>query len=173
MKFSTVEDLFENGLNYVYDAEKQLVEALPKMAQASSSAQLREAFEQHLTETRNHAARIEQIFQQMGKKPESKNNTVLKAMTEEAEQMIKSSEQSPVRDAALIVAGNQVEHYEMACYGSLRTFAELLGKQQCVSVLEETLQEEKKADQKLTEIGETQVNKQALQGRGQGQAASR
>lgn len=161
MPTQTLEDLFATGLQYAYDAEKQLVEALPKMAQASSTPQLRQAFEQHLKETEEHARRAEQIFRALGKQAERKPNTVVKAMTQEADKMIQSMDQSPVRDAALIVAGNQVEHYEMAAYGSLLTFAQLLGKQECVQSLQQTLGEEKKADAKLTEIGESQVNKQA------------
>lgn len=164
MAKQSLEDLFVTGLQYVYDAEKQLVEALPKMAQASSTPQLREAFEQHLKETQEHARRAEQIFKALGKQAESKPNTVVQAMRQEADKMIQSIDQSPVRDAALIVAGNQVEHYEMAAYGSLLNFAKQLGKQECVQPLQQTLEEEKEADAKLTQIAESQVNKQAASG---------
>jgi ferritin-like metal-binding protein YciE len=172
MATQTLEDLFVIGLQYAYDAEKQLVEALPKMAQAASTPQLRQAFEQHLKETEEHAKRAEQLFRTIGKQAERKPNTVVKAMTQEADKMIQSTDQSPVRDAALIVAGNQVEHYEMAAYGSLANFAKLLGKQECVQSLQQTLEEEKKADAKLTEVGESQVNKQAAN-RGAASAGSR
>lgn len=163
MKLETVEQLFMEGLQYAYDAEKQLTEALPKMAQASSTSQLKQAFEQHLKETQEHVKRDEQIFQQMGRKPEGKSNTVVAAMRGEAEQLIKNTNQSPVRDAALIVAGNQVEHFEMATYGSLANYAQLLGRPECVTLLKQILDEEKKADANLTEVGENYVNKQALQ----------
>ena len=161
MQVQSLEDLFITGLQYAYDAEKQLVEALPKMAQASTTPQLRQAFGQHLTETQEHVRRVEQIFSAFGKQPETQPNTVLQAMSKEADNMIAMIQASPLRDAALIVAGNQVEHYEMAAYGSLKNFAELLGNQQCVQLLQQTLEEEKKADAKLTEVGETQVNTQA------------
>ena len=161
MQVQTFEDLFITGLQYAYDAEKQLTEALPKMAQASTTPQLREAFGKHLTETQEHIRRIEQVFSALGKQPETKPNTVLQAMQKEADQMISMIQASPLRDAALIVAGNQVEHYEMAAYGSLKNFAEILGKQDCVQLLQQTLEEEKKADAKLTEVGESQVNRQA------------
>lgn len=172
MQTQSLEDLFTTGLQYAYDAEKQLTEALPKMAEASSTPQLREAFEQHLKETEEHARRAEKIFSSLGKQPERKPNNVVQAMRQEADKMIQMTEASPIRDAALIVAGNQVEHYEMAAYGSLLNFARLLGKQDCAQTLEQTLQEEKKADAKLTEVGESTVNKLAA-GRGAAQAGSR
>lgn len=161
MQTQTLEDLFVTGLQYVYDAENQLVEALPKMAQASTTPELRQAFEQHLKETQEHARRAEQIFSAIGKSPERKPNTVVQAMRQEADKMIQNTPTSPIRDAALIVAGNQVEHYEMAAYGSLVNFAQLLGKQDAVKLLQQTLEEEKKADSKLTQVGESQVNKLA------------
>ena len=162
MKIQSVQDLFVNGLQYVYDAEKQLTEALPELAHACSSPELREAFEQHLLETKEHVGRCEEIFKRLEIQPETKPNSVLKQMHTEAEQMIQNTDKSEIRDAALIVAGNQVEHYEMAAYGSLRTFAQLLGHDDLVGILQKTLEEEKKADAKLTEIGESQVNIQAL-----------
>ena len=163
MKLQSVEDLFLEGLQYVYDAEQQLTQALPKMAQASSTPQLREAFEQHLLETKQQVGRAEQVFQIFGQQPQTKPNSILQAMNKEVENMIGNTDGGPVRDAALIVAGNQVEHYEMASWGSLRNYAELLGKQEAVSLIQKTLEEEKQADAKLTALGENQVNQQALQ----------
>ncbi len=163
MKLQSVEDLFLEGLQYSYDAEQQLTQALPKMAQASSTPQLREAFEQHLLETKQQVGRAEQIFQIFGKQPQGKPNSVLQAMNKEVENMIQNTDQNPIRDAALIVAGNQVEHFEMASWGSLRTYAELLGQQEAVNLIQKTLDEEKQADAKLTALGENQVNQQALQ----------
>jgi ferritin-like metal-binding protein YciE len=169
MKVSNVDELFIVGLQYIYDAEQQLTEALPQMADASSAPQLREAFTQHLEETKQHVARANEIFKRIGQQPEGQPNLVVKQMRQEAEQMIQNTDKSPIRDAALIVAGNQVEHYEMACYGSLRSFAQLLGHDDIVALLEKTLQEEKNADAKLTEVGESVVNIQAFH---KGEAAS-
>lgn len=166
-KITTFDELFQTGLEYIYDAEKQLTEALPKMAQAASAPDLRQAFEQHLLETRLHVQRIEQIYSKLGIRAKAKTNSVLEAMRKEAEGMIRHTEASPLRDAALIVAGNQVEHFEIGSYGSLRTFAQLLGHNEIISLLEQTLQEEKNADQKLTEVGETEVNPKAAELRGQ------
>jgi len=157
-----VQDLFEIGLRYAYDCEQQLTKALPKMAQAASSSQLRNAFEQHLEETRRHAQRLEQVFQDLGVEADTETNDVAKNLIKEGDNMITHLDKSPLLDAALIIAGNQVEHYEMAVYGSLRTWAELLGRTQSARLLQETLTEEKAADQKLTQIGETSVNREAL-----------
>ncbi len=162
MKIHSVQELFITGLQYVYDAEKQLTEALPELAQATWTPQLREAFERHLQETKEHVNRCEQVFRRLGIKPETKPNSVVKQMRQEASQMIQNTDKSELRDAALIVAGNQVEHYEMAAYGSLRSFAQLLCHEEIVGLLQQTLDEEKKADAKLTEVGESQVNIQAL-----------
>ena len=171
-QIQSFQDLFLNGLQYVYDAEKQLTEALPKLVQAAQTPELKQAFEQHLQETQEHARRAEQIFSALGQQPQTKPNNVVQAMRQEAEKMIQNIQDPQLRDAALIVAGNQVEHYEMAAYGSLRNFAELMGNQQCVQSLQQTLEEEKKADAKLTQIGESQVNRQAAQ-KSQGTAAGR
>ena len=162
MKIQTVGELFLIGLQYAYDGEKQLTEALPKMAEMSSNPELKQAFEKHLTETKEHVRRAEHIFKACDVEPEAKPNAILKQMVQEAEKMISSTDKGPLRDAALIVAGNQVEHFEMATYGSLRSFAQLLNKSDVVSVLEKTLQEEKQADAKLTEVGEQYVNVQAM-----------
>ena len=162
MRVQSVDQLFLHGLTYVYDAEKQLTEALPKMAEAAENPQLRQAFEQHLSETKEHVGRSEESFKRMNQQPQANPNAILKQMRQEAEQMIQNTDQGPVRDAALIVAGNQVEHFEMACWGSLRTFAKLLGKEDVADIIQKTLDEEKQADAKLTQIGEQQVNIQAL-----------
>jgi len=161
-KITTFDEMFQTGLAYIYDAEQQLVQALPKMAQACSTPELRQAFEQHLQETRGQVQRLEQVFSKIGRRPEAKTNTILQAMTQEAEKKIQMTDASPLRDAALVVCGNTVEHFEIGSYGSLRTFAQLLGQQEIVSLLEQTLQEEKKADQLLTQIGESKVNPQAV-----------
>lgn len=153
MKIQSLEDLFLISLQYVYDAEKQLMEALPKMAKASHTPQLREAFESHLTETQDHVRRAEQIFKAFGQTPETKPNSVVQAMGKEADGMVRSIEAGPVRDSALIEAANQVEHWEMAAYISLRNYAQVLNKHDVVLILERTLNEEKKAAAKVRDIG--------------------
>ena len=162
MTIQSVQDLFLNGLQYVYDAEKQLTEGLSELAEATCTPQLRQVFEQHLQESKEHIRRIENVFKRVGVQPNTLPNSVVAQMRQEARQMIQNIEKSEIRDAALIVAGNQVEHYEMAAYGSLRSFAQLLGHDDVVDILQKTLDEEKKADAKLTEVGESQVNIQAL-----------
>ncbi len=163
MKLETMQDLFQRGLEYAYDCEQQLIKALPKLAEASSSSDLRNAFTEHLQQTRRHADRLEQVFSLIGKSADTQSNKVVKALTEEGEDLIDKIDRSPLLDAALICAGNQVEHYEMAAYGTLRDYAQLLGHSQAASLLEQTLNEEKEADAKLTRIGETSVNRQAMQ----------
>jgi ferritin-like metal-binding protein YciE len=162
MKINTVQDLFLNALQSVYDAEKQLTQAIPELAQGACCPQLREAFEQHLRETKEHVGRCEQIFKRIGEQPQTQPNVVLEQMRQEARHIIENTPQCEIRDAALIVAGNQVEHYEISAYGSLRNFAELLGYNDVVDILQKTLDEEKRADAKLTELADSQVNIQAL-----------
>jgi ferritin-like metal-binding protein YciE len=163
MKLQSIHDLFLQGLKYVYDAEQQLTEALPELAKASTQPELRAAFEHHLQETKEHATRLQEVFKRVGQQPSANSNTILKQYRQEAQQLIQNTDASAVRDAALIVAGNQVEHYEIACYGSLRTYAQLLGKNDVADLLQTTLDQEKKADAKLTQIGEDIVNKKAAQ----------
>lgn len=158
---TTLDDIFQTGLEYIYDAEKQLTVALPKMAKAASSPELKQAFEEHQHETEHHVKRLEQIFDKLDFRPGNKPNVVLQAMTHEAEMMIQHTEANPLRDAALIVAGNQVEHWEIGSYGSLRELARVLGHDELIPILEETLDEEKQADQKLTQIAEKSVNPEA------------
>lgn len=169
----TFDELFQRGLEYMYDCEKQLTKALPKMAEAASSPQLRQAFEEHQRQTEQHVQRVERIFSMLEISSSEKSNKVVEAMVDEAQKMIKHTDASALRDAALIVAGNQVEHYEMACYGSLRSFAQLLGRNDIITLIDQNLNEEKQADQLLTRIGEQEVNRQAMQIRGATTGASR
>jgi ferritin-like metal-binding protein YciE len=162
MKIENMQQLFEHGLAQAYDGEQQLVKALEKMAQASSSARLRMAFEQHREETRRQAERLEQVFTALGKEADAEKNPVIREMISVGEKIISSTDASPVRDAALIKAGNEVEHVEMAMYGSLRDFAQLLGHTSAARLLEQTRNEEKAADELLTEIAENSVNREAL-----------
>jgi len=166
MKIKDLRGLFETGLRYIYDCEQKLVEkGLPTMIEASTSAELRNALSQHLQETRGHVTRLEQVFQIAGAEAKAEDNDIIKEMLDTAKDMAGATEDgSPLRDAALIVSGNIVEHYEMAAYGSLVTFAQQLGLRQAVTLLQQTLEEEKAADAKLTQIGERSVNSQAAQG---------
>jgi len=163
MAINTLEDLFLTQIKDLYDAEKQLVKALPKMAQASSSERLREAFSEHLAQTRGHVERLERIFAELGQRPGGQTCEAMQGLVEEGEEIVDEVGESPLRDAGLIAAGNRVEHYEVAGYGTARTFADMLGHRQAAALLEQTLQEEKKADEKLTRIGEEMVNQEALQ----------
>ena len=166
MKVNNLRDLFEIGLCYAYDCEQKLVKkGLPKMIESASTPELRTALEQHLQETRTHVSRLERVFANIGADAKTKDNDILDEMTDAAEDMIKNIDASPLRDAALIVSGNQVEHYEMATYGSLVAFAQQLGLRDVATLLEQTLNEEKAADAKLTQIGETRVNPGAIQER--------
>lgn len=160
-KVETLEDLFLDEIRDLYDGEKQLTKALPKMAKASSSGELRTAFENHLKETQNQIARLEQIFGMLDEKATGKKCTAMTGMIKEGDEMVSSTTDTSVRDAGLISAAQKVEHYEMSGYGSARTHAQLLGHMQAVSLLEETLNEEKQADRKLNDIAESSVNEEA------------
>jgi ferritin-like metal-binding protein YciE len=162
MTIETMDDLFLEQIEDLYDAENRLVKALPKMAEAATSQPLRHAFESHLEETRGHVRRLETIFRQLGKDPKSQTCEAMKGLIEEGEDIIDDVDNLALRDAGLIAAANRVEHYEIAGYGSAKSFAEKLGQQQAVSLLEQTLQEEKEADKKLTSIAESSVNDEAV-----------
>ena len=162
MKIETMEDLFLEQVEDLYDAEKRLVKALPKMADAATSLSLRQAFESHLIETEGHVSRLETVFRTLGQDPKAHTCDAMKGLISEGEDTISDIDQSPLRDAGLIAAANRVEHYEIAAYGSARTFADVLGLSEAASLLEQTLQEEKKADQKLTQLAESMVNDEAL-----------
>jgi len=164
MKIETMEDLFWEQIEDLYDAEKRLVKALPKMADAATSNQLRQAFESHLLETGGHVNRLEQIFADLNKKAKSKTCEAMKGLVEEGEEMIGAIDESSLRDAGLIAAANRVEHYEIAGYGSARAFALTLGLETAASLLDQTLDEEKAADEKLTRLAESMINDEALRG---------
>ena len=164
MKANSLRELFVEELRDLYDAENQLIKALPKMAEGSSSPELREAFEEHLEQTRNHATRLEKIFAGLGEKPKAEKCKGMEGLVREGSDLLKEDDFDPeVKDAAIIGAAQRVEHYEIAGYGTVRAFAELLGEDEAVSLLEETLEEEKETDQKLTELAE-QINVVAQEG---------
>ena len=136
MKIETMEDLFLEQVEDLYDAEKRLVKALPKMAEATTSVTLRQAFESHLLETEGHVSRLENIFRTLGQDPKAHTCDAMKGLISEGEDVVSDIDQSPLRDAGLIAAANRVEHYEIAAYGSARTFADILGlakRQRCSS----------------------------------------
>jgi len=157
-EFNSLEDLFVEQLQDLYDAEKRLTAALPKMEEAAHSSELKQAFRQHLEETKQQISRLEQIFEKIGCTPERETCAAMKGLIEEGEQMINAKGDDAVRDAALIAAAQRVEHYEMAGYGTARNFAQRLGHDACAELLQETLDEEKNADQILTRIAESTVN---------------
>ncbi len=155
MKIESLDQLLEEELRDLYDAEKQLVKALPKMAKAASSEELREAITEHLEVTKGQVQRLEQIFESLGVKAKGKPCAAMKGLVEEGQETIEQDATDELRDAALIGAAQRVEHYEMAAYGTARTFAEQLGNNEVAELLEETLNEEKEADEKLTQISES------------------
>jgi ferritin-like metal-binding protein YciE len=158
---NTLQDLLVEQLQDLFDAENQLVEALPKMAKTAASKQLKSAFESHLEETKNHVRRLEQVFKSLGKTAKGKTCQAMKGLVKEGSEMISEWGSDEVRDAGLIAAAQRVEHYEMAGYGCVRTWARQLGKNDVVKLLEETLNEEKACDQKLNTIAESMVNQKA------------
>ena len=160
MSVDTLQDLFIDELKDLYSAEKQIVRALPKLAKAVSTPELKEALLSHLEETKGHVERLEQIGEIVGKKLTGKTCAGMKGVLEEGSEVLEEVDEGNVRDAALIGASQRVEHYEMAGYGTARDFAKLLGLKEVVGLLEQTLEEEKAADQKLTSISKG-VNNQA------------
>ena len=149
----SVRELLLDEMKDLYDAEKQLVKALPKVVKASSNADLREAFENHLEETRGHVQRLERAFEMMGEKAKSKPCAAMKGLVEEADEAHEKSE-GPLTDSAIICAAQKVEHYEIAGYGTLAAWAKSLGLDDVAGLLEETLAEEKAADKKLSEVAD-------------------
>ena len=164
MAQKSMQDLFNEELEDLYDAEKKIVKALPKVAEAVASEDLRNALEEHLEQTKQHVTRLEQVFQSIGREAKAKKCEGMKGLLEEGENVISELDKSPVRDAALIAAAQKVEHYEISGYGTLRTFAQLLGHDEAVELLAETLEEEKEADEKLTDIAESEINIEAADG---------
>src|SRR5512132_3244027 len=161
MQIDSLEKLFVEQLKDVYSAEKQIVKALPRMSKAAGDQELKKAFDTHLRETEKQVQRIERIFNDLGKTPQAKKCVGMEGLIEEAKELLQEDVDEDVLDAGLIAAAQKVEHYEMAAYGCLKTYAGLLGNDTAVKLLEETLNEEKKADQLLTEIAERSINVEA------------
>ena len=158
-KVKSLRELFGIELSYAYDCEQKLVKkGLPSMIENAGSPELRSALEQHLEESRGHAMRLQQVFAALGTSPDTKDNEILDKMMSAAKDSVSNIDESPLRDAALIINGNAVEHYEIAMYGSLAALAKHLGLHDAVAPLEQTLKEEKAADAKLTQIAESLLN---------------
>ena len=161
MALKTLQDLFEDELKDIYSAEKQLLKALPKMAKACSNEDLRAGFEAHLEQTKTHIERIEQAFEMLEKTARAKKCKAMEGLIEEGSELMEEDADPDVMDAALIAAAQKVEHYEIATYGTLVTWAKQLGHDEIASLLHETLEEEKETDLKLTELAETGINSAA------------
>jgi ferritin-like metal-binding protein YciE len=153
--------LFHDTLKDIYFAEKKILGALPKMAKAAESDELRAAFEKHEAETETHVERLEQVFEMIDAKPQGKTCDAIVGLIEEGQEIMKEYKGSPALDSGLLAGAQAVEHYEISRYGTLKTWAEELGLNDAVQLLDETLQEEKETDQALTEIAESVVNQQA------------
>jgi ferritin-like metal-binding protein YciE len=162
MNLDTLKTLYVNELRDLYNAENQLIKALPKMAKAASSSELQEAFEKHLEQTKGHVERLEEVFQDIDEKPKGKTCHGMKGLIEEGSEMLTADGEDSVVDAGIIVAAQKVEHYEIAGYGSVRTFAQLLGKDKSADLLQQTLDEESEANELLNKLAEDIVNPEAL-----------
>jgi ferritin-like metal-binding protein YciE len=162
MKLDTLQKLYTGELRDLYNAENQLLKALPKMAKAASSDDLKDAFEKHLEQTKGHVGRLEQIFKALGEKPKGKTCRAMKGLIEEGSEILQEDGEESILDAGIIVAAQKVEHYEIASYGSVRTFAHLLGQNKAAELLQATLDEESETDELLTRLAESIVNPGAL-----------
>jgi ferritin-like metal-binding protein YciE len=162
MKLDTLKKLYIEELRDVYSAENQLLKALPKMAKGASSADLKEAFETHLEQTKGHVERLDEIFEALDEKATGKTCKAMQGLIEEGSEMLEEEGEESVIDAGLIGAAQRVEHYEIAAYGTLRGFAELLGEEDAVELLQQTLDEEGETDKLLTDLAEDIVNPEAL-----------
>ncbi len=161
MPLDSLNSLFLNELKDLYSAETQLLKAIPKMAKAASTPDLRTGFEKHLEQTKQHVERLEHIIGGLGGSPKGKKCKAMEGLIEEGKEIMEEDAEPAVMDAALIAAAQKVEHYEIASYGTVRTWAELLGQNDAVQLLQETLDEEKATDEKLSKLALLTVNKKA------------
>jgi ferritin-like metal-binding protein YciE len=155
MKLETLNELFIEQLQDLYSAEEQITEALPKMAKAASSPALQRAFEEHLEQSEGHIARLDQCFEKLDADPEGKTCKGMKGLIAEVEDLLDEDAEPEVLDAGLIAGAQRIEHYEIAAYGCARTYAQLLGMTELAQLLQQTLDEEKETDQKLTDLAES------------------
>ncbi len=160
MELSSLEDLFTDELKDLYSAETQLTKALPKMAKAATSKELKAGFEKHLKQTEGHVERLEQICEKLGVSPKGKKCKAMEGLIKESAEVIEEDAEPDVKDAALIAAAQRVEHYEIAGYGCVRTYAKLLGNNSAMKLLQQTLDEEGDTDKTLTKLAEA-INVQA------------
>ncbi|MBX9851442.1 MAG: ferritin-like domain-containing protein [Cytophagaceae bacterium] len=163
MKIKTLNDLFTDMIKDLYNAENQLIKALPKMAKKCNTPQLKKSMEMHLEETVNQKARLEKVCELLEISPKGKKCAAMEGLIKEAEELMDEVKDKDVLEAGLIAAAQKVEHYEIASYGTVCTYAKMLGKNQVAKLLHQTLEEEKAADLKLTEVAEGMVNEKALQ----------
>jgi ferritin-like metal-binding protein YciE len=162
MALESMQDLFLNELKDVHNAEKQILKALPRMAKAADAPALQQAFNKHLRETEGHVKRLERIFKSLGQAARGKKCKGMEGLIEEGKEILEEEGAPEVIDAALISAAQRVEHYEIAAYGCLRTYAQLLGYDEADRLLEQTLQEEEATDKALTALGEGGINQAAV-----------
>ena len=168
-----LQKLLTNELQDLYDAEQQLVKAIPKMIEAANSSELQEALKEHLSVTQNQVTRLEEIFSELGEKAQKKPCKGMAGIISEGQEMIGEDLEEATMDAAIISAAQKVEHYEIASYGTARTLAQMLGNNEVAELLEETLEEEKEADRLLTEIAEASINVEAASEEADGNKRSR
>jgi ferritin-like metal-binding protein YciE len=161
MPLDTLQSLFENELKDIYNAEKQLVDALPRIAKAASSPELADAISSHLEETKGHVQRIEQIMGSLDMPARGKKCKGMEGLLAEGKEILEEDGEDSVKDAGIISAAQRVEHYEMAAYGCLRSYAEILGHTEAARLLDQTLQEEEAADEKLSQLAEGGINRAA------------
>jgi ferritin-like metal-binding protein YciE len=166
VKATTLRELYVQELKDLYDAENQITKALPKMMKEASSDELRSALEEHLEITKEQARRIEQIFENMGERLKAEKCKGMQGVIAEGSELLKEADDDDVRDAGIIASAQKVEHYEIASYGTVRTYAQLLGEEEAVQLLQQTLDEEKEADQKLNALAED-INVEATSGEGE------
>lgn len=162
MNLDSMKKLFIHELQDLHDAENQILEALPKMASKASHAELKNAFEEHHRQTENHVRRLEQIFDGLGEKAGGVKCKGIRGIISEGEEILKEDDDEDVRDAGMIAAAQRVEHYEIAAYGTARTYARMLGDENAARLLQETLDEEGETDKKLTRLAESRVNRDAM-----------
>jgi len=162
MKLDTLRKLYLEELRDIYNAEQQLVKALPKMAKGASAEELKDALQDHLEETKGHVERLEEVFSQLDESAKGKTCQAMKGLVEEGSEILAEKGEESVIDAGIIAAAQKVEHYEIASYGTLRTWADLLGESDAADLLQQTLDEEGDADKRLNELAEEIVNPEAL-----------
>ncbi len=167
MELNSLRDLFIDTLKDLYSAETQITKALPKLVKAAKADDLRSAFQEHFEQTQTQIERLNRIFRDLGKNPRGKKCKGMKGIIEEGEEMLHEDADPEVNDAALIASAQKVEHYEISAYGTARTYARLLGEDNAASLLEETLKEESRTDEKLTQLAESHINLDARKNLGE------